>query len=120
MFASVKKHTGETAHPKSMAADGSYYLVPLTAGLNENDETAYSIGKITKRRAPTGTGSSSPKGGAQRGGNSSAGTIYTSEDKSQEVKTDIIYSPNTFFTRAAYSCQASYCESSERASAMLR
>ena len=39
--------------------DGSYYLIPFSAALNEQKETAYSIGKIRKRSFPAGTGSSS-------------------------------------------------------------
>lgn len=70
--------------------DGKYYLIPLSAGLNGENETAYSIGKPVKRKFPTSTGSFSHMGGdAQNGEESSKGIIYTSEDKSQEIKTAI-------------------------------
>ena len=69
--------------------DGSYYLVPFSAALNEQEETAYSIGKIRKRSFPAGTGSSSKKEALKNGRKASGGIIYTSKAKSQEVKTAV-------------------------------
>ena len=47
--------------------DGSYYRVTFSAGVNENNETVYSIGRIRKRESITRRGSSSgvEAGGAQ-------------------------------------------------------
>ena len=50
-----------------MDADGSYYMVPLSAAINGTEETAYSVGEPRKRRAPTGAGSSAASNGAQNG-----------------------------------------------------
>lgn len=54
--------------------DGQYYRVPITAGLNGNNETVYSIGEIRKRRDGTNRGSSS-NGGAQKSGTVPSGNI---------------------------------------------
>ena len=70
-------------------ADGSYYLVQFSAGLNEKDETTYSIGSIRQRNFPAGKGSSSQGEALKNGRKASGDIIRTSEDKSQEVKTAI-------------------------------
>lgn len=54
--------------------DGQYYRVPITAGMNGNNETVYSIGEIRKRRDGTNRGSSS-NGGAQKNGTVPSGDI---------------------------------------------
>ena len=54
--------------------DGKYYHVPISAGVNGNEETVYSIGNIQKRRYSTGLGSSS-NGGAQKSGAVPSGDI---------------------------------------------
>ena len=72
-----------------MDADGSYYLVQFSAGLNENKETAYSIGNIRSRSFPAGKGSSSQREALKDGRKASGNIIRTSEDKSQEVKTAV-------------------------------
>ena len=54
--------------------DGKYYHVPISAGVNGNEETVYSIGNIQKRRYSTGLGSSS-NGGAQKSGAVPSGNI---------------------------------------------
>lgn len=69
--------------------DGEYYLVKFSAGINKNEETTYGIGKIIKRRFPAGRGSSSDKEALKNGRKPSDTIIYTSYDKSQEVKTAI-------------------------------
>ncbi len=63
--------------------DGAYYRIQFSAGLNENQETVYSIGEIRKRRPVAGRGSSSKNGGAQKGERSSAPIIRTSGENSQ-------------------------------------
>lgn len=68
--------------------DGQYYRIPFSAGVNAQEETAYSIGKITKRRLPAGLGSSSNEA-LENGRKPSGDIIYTSEAKSQEVKTAV-------------------------------
>jgi len=72
-----------------MDFDGSYYRIPLTAAINENGETAYSIGKPEKRRFPAGSGSSSNSEALNKGRKPSGNSIYTSEARSQEVKSAI-------------------------------
>lgn len=63
--------------------DGQYYHVPITAGVNENQETVYSIGNIQKRKHSTDVGSSS-KGGARKSGAVPSGDIIVySTGKSQ-------------------------------------
>ena len=65
--------------------DGIRYRIAITAALNENKETAYSIGAIRKRKPTTGRGPSARKSGAQNGGKlPSESIIYTSEGKSQQ------------------------------------
>ncbi len=54
--------------------DGQYYRVPITAGMNGEQETVYSIGEIRKRRDGTNRGSSS-SGGAQKNGTVPSGDI---------------------------------------------
>ena len=44
--------------------DGKYYVVKFSSGINNNEETVYSIGNIRKRRYSVSRGSSS-SGGAQ-------------------------------------------------------
>ncbi len=69
--------------------DGSYYRIPLSSGLNAQEETVYSIGKIRKRNFPANRGSSSKKEALKGGREASNPIIYTSEEKSQEVKTAV-------------------------------
>ena len=50
-------------------SDGQYYRVSFVSALNGNEETAYSIGNIQKRRKPTtGNGSSARESSALNGG----------------------------------------------------
>jgi hypothetical protein len=76
-----------------MNFDGKYYEVPFTAGKNGEELTAYSIpgNAIRERRFPTGTGSSSyVKQEAHKiGEKPSADIIYSTEEKSQEVKSAV-------------------------------
>lgn len=73
-----------------MDFDGRYYRIRFSAGINANEETVYSIGQIRERRSPAGGGSSSNealKNGRKPSNNT---IIYTSEEKSQEVKSAIL------------------------------
>ena len=54
--------------------DGMYYIVPISAGINENEEKIYSIGNVLRRRHSTNRGSSS-NGGAQKKGSVPSGKI---------------------------------------------
>ena len=47
--------------------DGKYYIVPISAGINENEETVYSIGNVQRRRHNTDAGSSSIGGALKNG-----------------------------------------------------
>ena len=67
--------------------DGKYYLVRFSAALNAQEETVYSIGQIRQRSFPADAGSSSKKEALKNGRKASGDIIYTSESKSQEVKT---------------------------------
>ncbi len=69
--------------------DGGYYQITLTAALNGQEETAYSIANIRKRRFPASPGSSSNQEALNSGRKPSGDIIYSSEGKSQEVKTAI-------------------------------
>lgn len=70
-------------------ADGKYYRVPFSSAINEQEETTYSIGTIRQRSFPAGRGSSSNKEALKGGRKASGNIIYSSEAKSQEVKTAI-------------------------------
>ena len=72
-----------------MNFDGEYYMISFSSAQNANKETVYSIGKVEKRRFPNRDGSSSKNGALKNGRKSSSPIIYTTEDKSQEVKTAI-------------------------------
>ena len=69
--------------------DGKYYLVRFSAALNAQEETVYSIGQIRQRSFPADAGSSSKKEALKNGRKASGGIIYTSEAKSQELKTAV-------------------------------
>lgn len=69
--------------------DGEYYEIMFSAGLNENEETVYSIGSIRKRSFPASTGSSSKTEALKGSRKASGDIIYTSSGKSQEVKSAI-------------------------------
>ena len=71
-FSETEDYAEEMAYFKDI--DGQYYRVPITAGMNGNEETVYSIGEIRKRRDGTNRGSSS-NGGAQKNGTVPSGDI---------------------------------------------
>ena len=63
--------------------DGKYYIVPISAGINENEETIYSIGNVRRRRHSTNTGSSSIGGALKNGAVPSGDIIVYSVGESQ-------------------------------------
>ena len=69
--------------------DGQYYLIRLSSGINQAEETVYSVGRIGKRRFPAGGGSSSTREALNSGRKPSKIIIRTSEAKSQEIKTAV-------------------------------
>lgn len=61
-------------------SDGQYYRVSFVSALNGNEETAYSIGNIQKRRKPTtGNGSSARESSALNGGRLSGNSVLQNE-----------------------------------------
>lgn len=57
-------------------SDGQYYRVSFVSALNGNEETAYSIGNIQKRKKPTtGNGSSARESSALNGGRLSESSV---------------------------------------------
>ena len=73
---SRSEHAGNKNRRQDMAArsiaffkdiDGMYYIVPISAGINEKDETVYSIGNAQRRRHNTNAGSSSIGGALKNG-----------------------------------------------------
>lgn len=72
-------------------SDGQYYRVSFVSALNGNEETAYSIGNIQKRKKPTtGNGSSTRESGALNGGRLSENSVLQNEEnvKRYSLKTD--------------------------------
>lgn len=70
--------------------DGKYYRITLSSGINDQEETTYSIGRIRERSFPASRGSSSKKEALKSGKEASSNTIiYTSAQKSQAEKTAI-------------------------------
>ena len=61
-------------------SDGQYYRISFVSALNGNEETAYSIGNIQKRKKPTtGNGSSARESGALNGGRLSENRVLQNE-----------------------------------------
>lgn len=61
--------------------DGQYYRISFVSALNGNEETAYSIGNIQKRKKPTtGNGSSTRESGALNGDRLSTDSISRSAE----------------------------------------
>ena len=93
-------------------SDGQYYRVSFVSALNGNEETAYSIGNIQKRKKPTtGNGSSARESSALNGGRLSERSIpqngenvkkryslkeYTDEEKKQHRKDADEYFGHTY------------------------
>ena len=67
-------------------SDGQYYRVSFVSALNGNEETAYSIGNIQKRKKPTtGNGSSARESSALNGGRLSERSVPQSEGNVNRV-----------------------------------
>ena len=93
-------------------SDGQYYRVSFVSALNGNEETAYSIGNIQKRKKPTtGNGSSTRESGALNGDRLSESSVpqngenvkkryslkeYTDEEKKQHRKDADEYFGHTY------------------------
>ena len=93
-------------------SDGQYYRISFVSALNGNEETAYSIGNIQKRKKPTtGNGSSTRESGALNGGRLSGNSVpqnegnvkkrfslkeYTDEEKKQHRKDADEYFGHTY------------------------
>ena len=93
-------------------SDGQYYRVSFVSALNGNEETAYSIGNIQKRKKPTtGNGSSARESSALNGGRLSKRSVpqngeivkkryslkeYTDEEKKQHRKDADEYFGHTY------------------------
>ena len=93
-------------------SDGQYYRVSFVSALNGNEETAYSIGNIQKRKKPTtGNGSSARESSALNGGRLSERSVpqnsenvkkryslkeYTDEEKKQHRKDADEYFGHTY------------------------
>lgn len=73
-----------------MVFDGKYYRIRFSAGINANEETVYSVGQIRERRLPADGGSSSKTEALKNGRKPSNSIIYTSEEKSQELKSAVM------------------------------
>ena len=71
----VDQTLGEKVKQFFRDLDGEYYLVPFSAGLNAQEETAYSIGKPRQRSFPADTGSSSQKEALKNGRKASEDVI---------------------------------------------
>lgn len=72
-------------------SDGQYYRVSFVSALNGNEETAYSIGNIQKRKKPTtGNGSSARESSALNGGRLSENSVLQNGEnvKRYSLKTD--------------------------------
>ena len=63
--------------------DGKYYIVPISSGINGNEETVYSIGNVQRRRYNTNAGSSSKGGALKNGAVPSGDSIVYSVGKNQ-------------------------------------
>lgn len=100
-------------------SDGRYYRVSFVSALNGNEETAYSIGNIQKRKKPTtGNGSSARESSALNGGRLSERSVpqngenvkkryslkeYTDEEKKQHRKDADEYFGHTYkWSEAGY------------------
>lgn len=72
------------AYFKDGGENGGYYQVDFSSGLNGEEETAYSIGNITKRKFPSRHGSSGNAGALSGTRKPSGNTNTTKSQKSQE------------------------------------
>lgn len=85
-------------------SDGQYYRVSFVSALNGNEETAYSIGNIQKRRKPTtGNGSSARESSALNGGKLSKNSIPQNGDNVNTVDASAREGDNISYSDVRYS-----------------
>lgn len=85
-------------------SDGQYYRVSFVSALNGNEETAYSIGNIQKRKKPTtGNGSSTRESGALNGGRLSGNSVLQNEGNVNRVDSSAREGDDIKYDDARYS-----------------
>lgn len=85
-------------------SDGQYYRVSFVSALNGNEETAYSIGNIQKRKKPTtGNGSSTRESGALNGGRLSENSVLQNEGNVNRVDSSARKGDDIRYDDARYS-----------------
>lgn len=85
-------------------SDGQYYRVSFVSALNGNEETAYSIGNIQKRKKPTtGNGSSTRESGALNGGRLSENSVLQNEGNVNRVDSSAREGDDIKYDDARYS-----------------
>lgn len=85
-------------------SDGQYYRVSFVSALNGDEETAYSIGNIQKRRKPTtGNGSSARESSALNGGKLSKNSIPQNGDNVNTVDASAREGDNISYSDVRYS-----------------
>lgn len=85
-------------------SDGQYYRVSFVSALNGNEETAYSIGNIQKRRKPTtGNGSSARESSALNGGKLFKNSIPQNGDNVNTVDASAREGDNISYSDVRYS-----------------
>lgn len=85
-------------------SDGQYYRVSFVSALNGNEETAYSIGNIQKRKKPTtGNGSSARESSALNGGRLSENSVLQNEGNVNRVDSSARKGDDIRYDDARYS-----------------
>lgn len=85
-------------------SDGQYYRVSFVSALNGNEETAYSIGNIQKRKKPTtGNGSSARESSALNGGRLSKNNVLQNEGNVNRVDSSARKGDDIRYDDARYS-----------------
>lgn len=85
-------------------SDGQYYRISFVSALNGNEETAYSIGNIQKRKKPTtGNGSSTRESGALNGGRLSGNSVPQNEGNVNRVDSSVRKGDDIRYDDARYS-----------------
>ena len=85
-------------------SDGQYYRISFVSALNGNEETAYSIGNIQKRKKPTtGNGSSTRESGALNGGRLSENSVLQNEGNVNRVDSSARKGDDIRYDDARYS-----------------
>jgi hypothetical protein len=85
-------------------SDGQYYRISFVSALNGDEETAYSIGNIQKRKKPTtGNGSSTRESGALNGGRLSENSVLQNEGNVNRVDSSARKGDDIRYDDARYS-----------------